>query len=203
MRIFTKLPQKSVLKKSVFVYPTETCYGIGCDALNQNLVLKVYKIKGRDFNKPVSWIVSNIDMASKYVVFSGLALDLAKKFWPGPLTLVLPARDKILNRLKYISGSIALRVSSHPIALNLVKKIDSPIVSTSANLSGFSECYTLKDMRAQFKHQKIKPDFAIDGGKLNRVPPSTVVEVDGNRIKVLRKGNVVITDSFCKNVVIQ
>jgi L-threonylcarbamoyladenylate synthase len=185
MRVFKKIPLLKILQTSVFVYPTETCYGLGCDTAQPNLVKRIYQIKGRDFNKPVSWIVANLKMAKRYVNFSSKALELAKKFWPGPLTLVLPSKQKQKEML-------ALRVSSHPRAQSIVKKLNKPIVSTSANISRQSNCYTMQEVMAQFKNQEFRPDFIIDGGELSRCPPSTVARVIGDRVDILRQGVIVI-----------
>src|SRR3990167_2776288 len=92
MLVLKRIPKLSILKNSVFVYPTETCYGLGCDATNAQLIERIYAIKGRARAKPLSWIVADIKMAERYVVFSRRAYILAKKYWPGALTMVLPAK---------------------------------------------------------------------------------------------------------------
>jgi L-threonylcarbamoyladenylate synthase len=187
MYILKIIPPKEVLKKSVFVYPTETCYGIGCDATNERLVERIYKIKGRDVKKQVSWIVADIDMAKQYVEFSSRAHELAKRFWPGSLTLVLRKKDTGDD-----IQTIALRVSSHPIAQKIVDILGKPIVATSANLSGAVSSYTIFEVVKQFKRCAEKPDFIIDGGVLKKKAPSTIVEVIEDTVKILRQGEIII-----------
>ncbi|MFH1712593.1 MAG: L-threonylcarbamoyladenylate synthase [Candidatus Jacksonbacteria bacterium] len=182
MRILKQIPPLEILRTSVFVYPTETCYGLGCDALQPDLVKRIYQIKGRDFKKPVSWIVADIKMAKRYVKFSAKALNLAQKYWPGPLTLVLPSKRS--------SRLIALRVSSYPIAWQISKILNRPIIATSANVSGALNCYSAQETAKQFKNQEEKPDFIIDGGVLLNHLPTTTVQITGNQIKVLRQGGI-------------
>lgn len=182
MRVLKYIPPLKILQSSVFVYPTETCYGLGCDVLQTDLVKRIYQIKGRDFKKPMSWIVANTKMAKRYVKFSAKALNLAQKYWPGPLTLVLPSKKS--------SRLIALRASSHPIAQKIVKKLNQPIISTSANLSGGSNCYSVKEVISQFKNQKFQPDFVIDGGDLPPCPPTTIALAIKGKIKILRQGGL-------------
>lgn len=185
MRVLKQIPTLKILQSSVFVYPTETCYGLGCDALQPDLVQRIYQIKGRDFKKPMSWIVADIEKAKQYVTFSAKALNLAKTHWPGPLTLALPAK-KSSRRL------IALRVSPHLIAQKIAKRLNKPIISTSANLSANSNCYSIKEVISQFKNQEFQPDFIIDGGDLLSCPPSTIASVINDEIKVLRQGGIVL-----------
>ena len=186
MRVLKIIPAKEALKKSVFVYPTETCYGIGCDATNERLVERIYKIKGRDAKKRVSWIVADIDMAKRYAEFPSRAVKLAKSFWPGPLTLVL--RKKVSDDTQ----TVALRVSSHPIARKIVDILKKPIVATSANMSGAVPCYTIFELMEQFQSCSEKPDFIFDGGELKKRAPSTTVEVIGDTVRVLRQGEIII-----------
>ena len=167
------------------VYPTETAYGLGADFLNLSAAKKIYKIKGRNFKKPLSIIVSNLAMAKKTVIFNKISLELAKKYWPGALTLVLKSK-------KTTGKFIGLRISSNKIASQIAKKLRCPIFATSANLSGKKECYSTKSIINQFVNNKYQPDLVIDAGKLLRQKVSTVVKVDGQRIEVLRKGQIII-----------
>lgn len=182
MRVLKQIPPLKILQSSVFVYPTETCYGLGCDAARIDLVEKIYQIKDRDYRKQLSWIVTDIEMAKRYVKFSAKALNLAQKHWPGPLTLVLPSKKS--------SRLIAMRASSHPIAQKIVKRLNQPIISTSANLSGGSNCYSVKEVISQFKIQKFQPDFVINGGDLPPCPPTTIALVIKGKIKILRQGGL-------------
>lgn len=193
MKIVHAIPKRSILRRCVFVYPTETCYGLGCDATVAALVDRIYKIKGRDFKKPLSWIVKDIDMAKEYAVFSARALYLAKRYWPGPLTLVLPtvssARRKTRRSVEHVD-TIALRVSSHSVARGIVQILQKPVVATSANSSGEQECYSIQEVAQQFSTQEEQPDFAIDAGRLETKQPSTIVKVIGDVVQFLRQGEI-------------
>lgn len=185
------IPPLYILRSSVFVYPTETCYGLGCDATNRTLVNRVYAIKGRSFTKPVSWIVADIKMAKRYVEFRDTACDLADKFWPGGLTLVLPLREECKHLAAFVRSEwVGLRVSSHPVARAISRRLDLPIVATSANVSWEGECYSVSEAERQFSHQKEKPDISIDCGELARVPPTTVVKIIGADVELIRQGAI-------------
>lgn len=186
--VLRQVPTYDVLKNSVFVYPTETCYGIGCDATNEKLVERIYAIKGRDHRKLLSWLVQDIAMAKRYAEFSPRAAALAEKFWPGPLTLVV--RKKMSGGME----TVALRISSHSVARQIVDIFKRPIVATSANISGASECYSVCEVMEQLANRSQQPDFILDGGELPKKPPTTVVELTGDAMRVLRQGEIVVTD---------
>lgn len=171
----------SILKKGgLVIYPTETCYGLGADATSQKAVKKVYLIKKRPRNKPISIVVSDIKMFKKYAYISKKAEKLIKKYMPGPLTLVLKKKNlpNVLSKNK-----IGIRIPNNKIALKLIKEFGKPITATSANLAGGSNPYTIKSALKQ-----IKPDYYIDAGKLPRRKPSTIYDVEKNRI--IRKGSI-------------
>jgi L-threonylcarbamoyladenylate synthase len=206
----------SILKQGgVIVYPTETAYGLGADFLNPQAVKKIYRIKGRAFNKPLSVLVGSLSMAKKLVKFDGLSQSLAKRHWPGPLTLVLEIKNqknqesnklKIKN-LKLNKNSkfktcpeqsrgiqnyqtLGLRISSNRLATTMVKKFGGPITSTSANLAGHVECYSAAAVIKQLAGKKDQPDLIIDAGELPRQGVSTVVKIEDGQVKVLRKGKI-------------
>ncbi|MBT3689797.1 threonylcarbamoyl-AMP synthase [bacterium] len=171
----------SILKKGgVIVYPTETAYALGADFLNKKATNKIYKIKGRGSSKELPIIVSSLSMAKEYVKFNKLALKLARKYWPGPLTLVLETKQ---------GKTLALRKTSNKFTLSLVKKLKVPIISTSANISGKTNCFKVDDIIKQFKNNRIKPDLIIDAGSLKKSKVSTIVSVD-NKLKILRRGAI-------------
>jgi L-threonylcarbamoyladenylate synthase len=176
----------------VIVYPTETAYGLGADFLNPKAVKKVYQIKGRNYKKPLSVIVSSLKMAKQYVKFNRLSLKLAKKYWPGPLTLVLKSQKLKVKSQNYNSKikTLGLRISSNKLATAIVKKLGRPLTATSANVSGKGECFSVKDIIRQFQHQKYQPDLVIDAGRLPKKRMSTIVQVIDNQVKVLRRGAV-------------
>jgi L-threonylcarbamoyladenylate synthase len=192
-----------LLKKGgVIVYPTETSYGLGCDATNRRAVKKIFKIKKRDRQKSLTLIGSSFKMVKDYVDFDKISWQLAKKYWPGPLTLILskktkklaPTKEgkKVYTDLDSQNTNFGIRISSQPVALNLVKILNRPLISTSANISGDEPAYSVTEILKQFKKKKNQPDLILDYGKLKKVKTSTVVKVENNKIKILRKGPISI-----------
>ncbi|MDP2586373.1 MAG: L-threonylcarbamoyladenylate synthase [Candidatus Komeilibacteria bacterium] len=177
-----KMAVKVLRAGGAIVYPTETAYGLGADFLNPKSVKKVYQIKGRDFKKQLSVMVSSLAMAKRLVKFDKLSLKLAKKHWPGALTLVLQRKDT--------AKTLALRISANQLATAIVKKIKNPLTATSANLSGQGEFYSAAEIVSQFKNKKHQPDLIIDAGKLLKQKPSTIVKVIDDQINILRQGSV-------------
>lgn len=177
--------------KSV-VYPTDTTYGLAVDATSIKSIKKLYRIKGRDFNKPVHITVPSVGYGKKIADWNKLAVRLAKNFWPGPLTLILPLKikDVGLRMLSVNTGTIGLRMPKNNIALDLAKNLGRPITATSANLSGRADCYSVGEIIRQFKNKKYRPDIVINAGKLPKNKPSTLVRAFDDIAKILRDGPV-------------
>jgi len=177
----------------VVVFPTETCYGLAADATNAQAVRRLATIKGRG-RKTFSLIASSLAMVQRYTTPSELAMKIAKQYWPGPLTLVLPHANKLaVNKLSpqcIKDGHVAIRVSSSNIATELSKQLRKPIVATSANRSGEKECYSTRAIARQYAKQKLQPDYILDAGALPKSVPSTMVKVDRDRLRVLREGAI-------------
>jgi L-threonylcarbamoyladenylate synthase len=171
----------------IIIYPTETCYGLGCSAFDESSIKKIYDIKARDTNKPLIVLVDSIDEWKKIASPSKTALDLAKKYWPGPLTIVTKKKKVIPDVLS--KEDIGVRISSHEIPNILIKQLGYSIVSTSANLSGGLTPYSISDIS---KYVLDRADWVIDVGTLPNNPPSTVVKVDNEKIIVLRQGAISI-----------
>lgn len=173
----------------VIVFPTETLYGLGADALNFTAVEKVFQLKGRDPNNPFPVLVSDRAMLNSLVEnISPLAEKLMERFWPGPLTLVMPARADIPRPLVNATGGIGVRISSQPIASEIVRMLGRPLTATSANPSGQPPARTMAQARDYFSG-KIK--ILIDGGEMISKTGSTVAAVAGNKITILRAGEIV------------
>jgi L-threonylcarbamoyladenylate synthase len=169
------------------VYPTETFYAIGADASSPEALRRLFQVKQRDPDRPIALIAADTAMA--FSVAREIPADarrLADAFWPGPLTLVLPARDEVAQELVGAEG-VGVRVSPHPIARALSAGIGRPITATSANLSGKAPAATLADARAAFR-AKVK--VYLEGGKLMASAPSTVVAVGHHGWKLVRVGAI-------------
>ena len=170
----------------IIVFPTETLYGLGADALNATAVDKVFQLKDRDPNNPLPVLVSDRSMLTALVsTIPPLAENLIERFWPGPLTLVLPARDDLPRPLVNATSGVGVRISSQPIAQEIVKLFGRPITATSANPSGKPGALTIAQARAYFAG---KIDIFVDGGELTAPTGSTVAAITENRVKILRAG---------------
>lgn len=170
-------------------FPTETVYGLGGDARNGTAVAGIYAAKGRPSFNPLIVHVANLEMAQRFAVFDSVALDLANKFWPGPLTLVLPLRtDAALSELVTAGlNTVAIRVPAHPVAHELLTAFDGPIAAPSANPSG-----GISPTRAVHVRDGLggRIDAIINGGKCMVGLESTIVMPIDGQVHLLRSGGV-------------
>jgi L-threonylcarbamoyladenylate synthase len=172
----------------VIVFPTETLYGLGADALNISAVEKVFQLKGRDPNQPFPVLVSDRSMLESLVwQIVPLAEKLMARFWPGPLTLVLPARPNIPKPLVNSAGGVGVRISNQLVAQEILKMLGRPLTATSANPSGQPAAHSVAQARAYFSG---KIEIFLDGGELASRTGSTIAEVVGNKIKIIRAGEI-------------
>lgn len=172
----------------VVVYPTETFYGLGVDALNQKAIKKVFTIKGRSFAQPLLILIPEQDYLPRYVTeVSEKARRLMEHFWPGPLTMVFSASPQLPSMLTAGIKKIAIRISPHPIARALTSAFAGPLTSTSANISGEQSPATAKEVFARLGGMI---DLIIDGGKTPGQMPSTIVDVTFSPPQLVREGVV-------------
>ena len=171
----------------IVIFPTETSYGLGCDASNQEAVDKIFSIKQRRSDKPLLVVVPDIEMAKKYLVWNDLLEDLSKKYWPGPLTVVGEYNQKEALAMGVVAAdnTIAVRVTDFPLTKFLSESLGGPLVATSANLADAGDIYDSNKI-------EVKSDILIDGGVLPRNPPTTIVSVVGNNLQILRQGQIQI-----------
>lgn len=170
------------------VYPTETFYALGVDALSSAALSRLAAIKGREPGKPVALIAADAAMAFSVArEVPAEARVLAERFWPGPLTLVLPAREGIDAALVNAEGGVGIRVSPHPAARALAAGLGRPLTATSANLAGEPPAVELGRVREALG-AKVK--VYVEGGRLGGGAPSSVVVADAEGIRVLRAGAV-------------
>ncbi len=172
----------------IIAYPTETFYGLGADATNEKAIEKIFAVKGRDFKNPISLIIGQpSDIYPLVRDIPKSAEKLMAAFWPGALTIVFQASNKISPLLTAGSGKIGLRVSSHPIALKIVQKLKSPLTATSANLSGAPECTRASEVAEQIGD---KIDAIIDRGDTPGGKGSTIIDVTCDPSVILREGAI-------------
>ncbi|MPZ76944.1 MAG: threonylcarbamoyl-AMP synthase [Deltaproteobacteria bacterium] len=178
----------AIKRGEVIVFPTETLYGLGADALNDTAVEKVFQLKGRDPHNPIPILIADQVMLHRLVAeISPAAQMLMQTFWPGALTIVLPAQADLPKPLLNSTGGIGVRVSSQPIANQLVKDLRRPLTATSANPSGQPAASTLQQAKSYFTEGI---EIFIDGGKLPSKIGSTVVEIIEDKIKIIREGEI-------------
>ena len=185
---------KNILSKAVsligagrvVVCPTDTVYGLICDATNKRAVEKLFKVKQRQKDKPVPIFIKNIKAAKELAEINKKQEKFLKKFWPGKVTAVLKRKGK-----RKIFGigqeTIGLRVPNYKFINLLLERTDRPLVGTSANISGYSVTTKISEVFRQFKNKKHQPDLALDAGALKPSKPSKVVDLTSDVVKILRK----------------
>lgn len=177
----------------MILYPTETVYGLGVNALDSDEILKVYKLKGRSAEKMVSWLVRDISDIERYVILSKQARLIAETFLPGKITLVLPVRREVVPKSVLESDSIGMRISSDKNAQKLISEFmeehNAPLTCTSANVSGQPTLATPDEILTQFGNLASMIDTVIDDGP-RLGTPTTVVKVIGDKVDIIREGEV-------------
>lgn len=169
-------------------FPSETFYALGVSAYHEQAIQKVFAIKGRTFDKPLPLIICGESMLEEVAAhIHACARMLIDTFWPGPLTLILKASDKIPPPLTAHTGTVAVRDSSHPLARMLVKAARMPITSTSANVSGDASCSSAGEVAQQLGGSI---DLIIDGGATPGGLPSTIVDITSSPPCIVREGAV-------------
>ena len=166
----------------IIIFPTETCYGIGCPVFEAESVKKIFEIKNRDEGKCLPVVVHDFEQWMKIAVPNELAIKLAEKYWPGPLTLITKKRKEVPDEI--CKKTIACRISSHPVVREITEKC-GPFIATSANISGEQNPDSLDKIPEKIKKEA---DRIIDGGKLHTVS-STVYNCINK--KIVRKGPII------------
>ncbi|MBW2176434.1 MAG: threonylcarbamoyl-AMP synthase [Deltaproteobacteria bacterium] len=172
----------------IVAFPTSGLYGLGADALNRLAVERVYRVKQRDFGKPILVLIKDaLDLKKVCTQVPELAIRMMAAFWPGRLTIILEARPELPDVLTGGTGKIGIRVPLHPVARALVTALDSPITGTSANLSGKKGCSSVSDLNPGLAEGL---DLVLDAGHLEGGIGSTVVDVTFDPPLVVREGAI-------------
>ena len=186
------------LKQGYLVaFPTETVYGLGADATNDHAVASIYEAKGRPKFNPLIIHVSSLDAARQYADFNHQAEDLANRFWPGALTLVLPRTPDCPLSLLVSAGldSIAIRVPHHPVADHLLSASGLPIAAPSANRSGDISPTQAEHVLKSWPDANLPgPKLILDGGPCSVGLESTVIDMTTDQPTLLRPGGVTVED---------
>lgn len=177
-----------ILDGKVVAFPTDTFYCLGADPFNLAAVSEVYRIKGRTSDRPLPLLVASLDQASDLTADPpALFFKLAEKFWPGPLTLVVPASRQIPLKVTGNTGRVGLRWPRAPLAVALIAAAARPLTGTSANLTEHPACATAEEVDEQVG--TVLP-LILDAGPAEGELASTVVELVGEQPRILRQGPV-------------
>lgn len=164
------------------IYPTETFFGLGCDAMNAAAVAVIYQAKQRSATKPLPLIAADVNMARKFCDLSGIPARLLT-FWPGPLTVLAKASEPFPPALMDEEGRVAIRVSGHPVACALSRGLDRPITATSANLSNHDPASSAAGL---------DPDIVARVGLVADLPPAPAGGVPSTIVSMLANGCVCV-----------
>lgn len=172
------------------IYPTETFYALGCLATIHTAVERIFTIKGRPLDKPLPLIVSDWEMSERFLRLTGLEEDLARKFWPGPFSIVTDVDPQVSPLARDRTGRSAVRMSPHVIAARLSRETGAPLVSSSANRSGLPPVYRPDELDTKLVLDSgavVIASTPWPGGGL----PSTLVDIVGaNFVRILRAGAI-------------
>jgi L-threonylcarbamoyladenylate synthase len=192
-----KATEKNILKASkivknggLVIYPTDTVYGLGCDPFNIKAVEKLFKVKGERKNKPPPILASEIRSVKKIAHIDENARKLAEKFWPGPLTLVVPKKPTLPSIVTCNLESVGVRIPNHKVALQLITLCGGLIVGTSANKTGEKPPKTAQEAASQLGE---RVDIVLDGGQTPLSQESSIVDLTSKTPKMIREGPIKLT----------
>jgi L-threonylcarbamoyladenylate synthase len=179
---------KFLKEGKIIVYPTDTIYGLGCDALNEKAVERIIKIKKRNSGKPFSVIIKDIATSKKISFVDRQKEDIMKKLLPGPYTLILPGVKNIPKVVTGNANSIGVRIPNYELTKKLSEKFKNPFITTSVNIAKESPINDPFKIVERFKEQGIQPDLILDCGKIKNTQPSVVIDVTRKSPQILRSG---------------
>jgi L-threonylcarbamoyladenylate synthase len=186
-----EIAAKHILSDEIVLYPTDTTYALGVNALSEIAIERVYSLKQRAPRKPIHVVVADLPAAEQYVILNARARILAQTFLPGPLTLVLPHRKNIPENLVSGLATLGFRIPDNAISIALARAAGVPITTTSANLSGQGDTYTVRDCLTQLGSPAGEEIAVIlDQGELPHVRPSTVVDLSKSDLIIIREGPI-------------
>lgn len=188
-----KQAAKLIKQGKLVSFPTETVYALAADANNSKAVEAIYRLKGRNADKPLALLLADIDLAQSIVELNEAARKLAAEFCPGPITFVLKKHkgSKLAANLNEGIDTIAVRIPDHEIALSILRKAGCPVVATSVNPSGQPSAISAAEVEGYFSG---RIDYLLDGGDCTIGIASTVVDLTGSSPKILREGSITKED---------
>jgi L-threonylcarbamoyladenylate synthase len=178
---------KAVKNGELVVYPTDTVYGLGCDPFNTYAVEKLFKAKGERKNKPLPILASSLKAVERIAYIGENARKIAEKYWPGPLTLVVPKKPTLLNMVTCNLESVGVRIPNHRVALHLITLCDGLLVGTSANKTGEKPPKTAQEAAIQLGEEV---DIILDDGPTPLGQESSIIDLTQKEPKILREGTI-------------
>ncbi len=193
-----KIPAKIIKNGGIVVFPTETVYGIGTNGLDEKAIKRLYEIKKRPFNKPISLLVSDIKMVEELAKeITDIEYKIMEKFFPGPLTIILKKKDIVPDILTSNGDTVGIRIPEGKIARKLIEYAKTPIATPSANITGKNAGVNIDNIKRDFGDEI---DFYIDEGDSKLGKSSTIVKIENKKINILREGTITkkqIEDALC------
>ncbi len=180
---------KIIKDGGIAIFPTDTVYGMGCDPYDKKAVERIYKIKSRDRTRPLPVLTYSIETAERIVQLDQFTRRIVEKFWPGPLTLVLKVTDDRIKESLCLEDKIAIRVPDHRCTLELLKRRNF-LVGTSANTSGNTSHTDPSRCLGDLEDY----DVFVDGGVIASKGESTIIETEGEEIRMIREGSLAKTE---------
>ena len=174
----------------VILYPTDTLYWLGADAFSDDAVHKIYEIKGRDPQKPIHAIFADVSMIERYAELNDVARALIKKFLPGALTLILKKKDTVQGGIARDRETIGVRIPNNSFCIEVAQIYGAPYTATSANLAGERTEDSVKSILKQLGDRAVNIDAAFDGGVQSTRVASTVVDLSGETVRILRESAI-------------
>jgi L-threonylcarbamoyladenylate synthase len=175
-----------VRKGGLVVYPTETVYGLGCDPFNVKAVKSILKVKGNR-SKPLPVLAVSIVDAEKVAFVSPDGMQMAAKFWPGPLTMVFPKKPNFPDVVTFGLDSVGLRIPNNDVALNLIRLSGGLLIGSSANRTGEEPPQKVQEISGELREMV---DVVLDGGAAAQGIPSTVADLTSEKPRILREGPI-------------
>ncbi len=181
----------TILKSNgLVVFPSDTVYGLLCDATSEKAVQKLIAFKNRPLGKAIS-VFCNFDLVNQLVTINNQQSTILKQILPGPFTIILASKHKVNKLLESEKGTLGIRIPMYRYIETLVNQFKKPITATSANLAGRSPHYSIKTLLNELSNkQKRMIDLIVDAGKLPKNKPSTVIDLTQPNVKILRQGDV-------------
>ncbi|MFA7662785.1 MAG: L-threonylcarbamoyladenylate synthase [Patescibacteria group bacterium] len=191
-KINSQNPESEIVEQTVEIlvsggvvaYPTDTIYGLGCDAFNSTAIDKIYALKNRDTSKPMSLICRDIEQIKQLAEINDFQEQILSTYLPGPYTFILKAKPEAPQKLVSSLGTLGIRIPDNQFCLEVVKKLNSPLITTSVNLAGQPNLNSATEIDRLFGDQL---DLILDAGEINN-QPSTIIDLTQSEPKIIRQG---------------